>query len=370
MLALARAPRLVTLDRWLTRKVSRAEHLLARRSMLARELVSLADAGATALSGALAVPVAWTARLRGPVAPRALAAHHARCLLHLEGPDVDAVLEVELRLVAGLVAQLAGAALPSTPVLALTRFERAVLAHLVLVALEGLRTQSAAEARWRPRLLGVAGDAEGVGLGHRRAVAIELELRAGPLAGCARLLLPESALQSVVEGVAADVPIGADAARTARLSLAPRTPCGVVWPDELRALRPGVAVVLPGMRSAEGQLLGPLQLTCPGAVLDGQLAPEGWTLETVEVTTLGTEVTRVDPQLSALPVELEVELARVPFTLGELSALTPGAIVPLRISVADPVFLRAGDRRVARAELVDLDGEVAARVLDLLESPG
>ena len=78
----------------------------------------------------------------------------------------------------------------------------------------------------------------------------------------------------------------------------------------------------------------------------------------------------MDPQLSTLPVELEVELARVPLALGELSTLAPGAIVPLRISVGDPVFLRAGDRRIARAELVELEGEVAARILDLLEPPG
>ena len=52
-------------------------------------------------------------------------------------------------------------------------------------------------------------------------------------------------------------------------------------------------------------------------------------------------------------------------TLAELSALGPGSIVPLRITPGDPVFLRAGDRRIARAELVVLEGEVAARVLDL-----
>jgi type III secretion protein Q len=67
-----------------------------------------------------------------------------------------------------------------------------------------------------------------------------------------------------------------------------------------------------------------------------------------------------------LPVELEVELARVPLALAELSALQPGAILPLRVSAGDPVFLRAGDRRIARAELVEVEGEVAARVRELL----
>jgi len=78
------------------------------------------------------------------------------------------------------------------------------------------------------------------------------------------------------------------------------------------------------------------------------------------------EVTHVDPALSELPVELEVELARVPLSLAELGALQPGAVLSLRVSAGDPVFLRAGDRRIGRAELVEVEGEVAARVLELL----
>ena len=74
----------------------------------------------------------------------------------------------------------------------------------------------------------------------------------------------------------------------------------------------------------------------------------------------------MDPALSELPVELEVELARIVLSLGEVGALQPGAVLPLRVSTGDPVFLRAGDRRIARAELVDVEGEVAARVLELV----
>jgi len=74
----------------------------------------------------------------------------------------------------------------------------------------------------------------------------------------------------------------------------------------------------------------------------------------------------VDPALSELPVELEVELTRVPLSLAELGALEPGTVLSLRVSAGDPVFLRAGDRRIGRAELVEVEGEVAARVLELL----
>src|SRR5262249_24642969 len=288
----------------------------------------------------------------------------------LEGPDADAVLRLELRLVAGLVAQLAGAPAPGTPVLALTGFERAVLAYLVLVVLSGLRSQPAAEGRGRPGLVGGAGDEADGRIGRLRLLPAVVEVRAGELSGDARLLLPESALRSVALGVAPPSPSAGHAARSARFSFRPRVLCGVLWPGEIRAFRPGTAVALPGMRHDNGQLVGPLQLSRSRAVLDGQLTSEGWTLGAIDTSPPTTEVTCVDPQLSTLPVELEVELARVPLTLGELSALAPGAIVPLRVSVGDPVFLRAGDRRVARAELVDLEGEVAARALDLLECPG
>ena len=53
-------------------------------------------------------------------------------------------------------------------------------------------------------------------------------------------------------------------------------------------------------------------------------------------------------------------------SLAELAALQPGTVLPLRVSAGDPVFLRAGDRRIGRAELVEVEGQVAARVLELL----
>jgi len=219
--------------------------------------------------------------------------------------------------------------------------------------------------------VGVVAGRAASGPEHRRMLAVDLELRISrELEGNARLLLPVSAVRSVAERVAPDPADRGKAARSARFPFGSSVRCGIAWPGEVRALQPGAAVMLPGLRAREGQLLGPLQLIRPGAVLEGQLTPGGWTLERVDMTSSATEVTRVDPQLSALPVELDVELGRVLLTLGELSALAPGAIVPLRISVGDPVFLRAGDRRVARAELVELEGEVAARVLELVEPPG
>jgi type III secretion protein Q len=371
MLALAAAPRPLDVRRWAARRVSRVERVLARRGRLIGELTALTAGVSAALTEALAVPVSCEARLRASPEPRgrALALHRAPCLFHLDGPDVAAILELELRFVVGLVAHLTGAPAPTTPVLALTGFERAVLAHLLLVALGGLREQPTAEGRWRPRLVGVVppGQEAETALGRQRLLGVELELRAGDRAGDARLLVPEAAVQTVALSLDVDAPRPTGAAREARFAFRPRARCGVVWPSELHALRPGAAVVLPGLRCIERHLQGPLQLVRAGAVLGGELTAGGWALGAIDSSPLTAEVTCVDPQLSTLPVELEVELARVPLTLVELAALAPGMVLPLRISVGDPVFLRAGDRRVARAELVDLEGEVAARVLDVLE---
>jgi len=67
-----------------------------------------------------------------------------------------------------------------------------------------------------------------------------------------------------------------------------------------------------------------------------------------------------------LPVEVEIELTRLLLPLSELAGLKPGALLPLHINASEPVLLRVGDRAVARAELVDIEGEVGARILTLL----
>jgi len=70
--------------------------------------------------------------------------------------------------------------------------------------------------------------------------------------------------------------------------------------------------------------------------------------------------------LPPLPVELEIELGRLSLTVAELAGLRAGALLPLRISASEPVLLKVGARAVARAELVDIEGEVGARILELL----
>ncbi|HSP18956.1 MAG TPA: FliM/FliN family flagellar motor switch protein [Myxococcaceae bacterium] len=355
-----------------TRKVGRTRLLLGRRPALAAELESLRSAAAGALSEALGTSVALEARAADtPLVPGRALGHSALfCVFALAGPGSVAVLELEPRLAAVLAAVRTGAAIPDVPVLAVTSFERALTAELLLRVVAALREVGTAETRWQPRLLGVgAGRREAEQrLGPGPSVALALDLSAAAVRGRAVLHVPELALRAVV----LQVPVArgewsaGPGPGSARIHFSPLIRCGALWPGELVALAPGSAVVLPDAHLADGALHASLALVRRGVTLPGSVSHAGFRLARVEPDVLSQEVTQVDPALSDLPVELEVELARVPLALAEIGALQPGAVLPLRVRTGDPVFLRVGDRRIARAELVEVEGEIAARILELM----
>jgi type III secretion system YscQ/HrcQ family protein len=63
------------------------------------------------------------------------------------------------------------------------------------------------------------------------------------------------------------------------------------------------------------------------------------------------------------PVVVRVEVGSARMTAREWSGLVPGDVVALGRRVAEPVVLRAGGVAIATGELVDLDGELAVRIL-------
>jgi type III secretion protein Q len=355
-----------------TRKVGRARVLLGRRPALVSELDNLRVAASGALSGVLGGPVVVEARAGDtPLVPGHALGHSALfCILALAGPGSEAVLELDPRFAAALASVRTGAAVPDVPVLAVTPFERALVAEMLLTVLAALRDLGTAESRWSPRLVGVRagrGEVE-QRLGTGPVVALAIDLAAPAVRGRAVLYIPELALRAVVLQISvarADV-VGGDGPWRARIDFSPRLRCGAVWAHELTGLVSGAAVVLPGAHLADGAVHGQLALVRRGVALAGTLSSAGFRLGCAEQNVPSQEVTEVDPVLSELPVELEVELARVPLSLAEIGALRPGAVLPLRVSTGDPVFLRVGDRRIARAELVEVEGEVAARVLELV----
>ncbi len=352
-----------------TRTLGPARGLLARKPALVAELDALRQVAAVSLSAALSAEVRLTARMAdAPMLPaRALGHGVVLCAFSLEGPGAESFLEVDPRLVAAVAALRTGSPGPDVPVLAATRFERSLLGELLLGVLAALHALPVAETRWRPRLMEVGTprvDARRR-LGAGPSLLIELVVDGGGLRGRAALHVPELALRTVALDVAEHLRQPGPAIARARLPFSPRIRCGVVWGRTLPGLARS-AVVLPGARLVDGLLHGPLTLVRPGVVLHGTLAAEGLRHDAVEERPSSQEVTHVDPALSELPVELEVELARLQLSLAELGALEPGTVVPLRVSAGDPVFLRAGDRRIGRAELVEVEGQVAARVLELL----
>ena len=66
-----------------------------------------------------------------------------------------------------------------------------------------------------------------------------------------------------------------------------------------------------------------------------------------------------------VPVSVEVELARLAVPLGTLAGTQPGGVLPLHISCIAPITLRLEGRKFALAELVELDGELGARILEV-----
>jgi type III secretion protein Q len=268
----------------------------------------------------------------GAAVPRAAV---ARVGLDLTGVAAPAVLEVDAGLVVSLVDALAGGAGAPARAIALTPIEASALDVFVLAALDGACSLPEIGESLAPRLARDAGD-------PTSSLAIELELSAGNATGRGRLLLPVAALLALggheEHGGALRIPLSVRAG-SASLSN-----------DDMAALAAGDVVVLDGPSGARDALVLP-----GGARLAGRL-DEG---------TFHVEVVTMATRTADLLVALEVELARVEVTLSELARLEPGVALPLAIDRRGIVTLRVGERAIGRGELVDVDGAVGVRVLEV-----
>lgn len=64
-------------------------------------------------------------------------------------------------------------------------------------------------------------------------------------------------------------------------------------------------------------------------------------------------------------VECEVVLGSGAITLGQLSALDRGHLIPLDCSPADPVDVRVNGKTIARGEIVTVDDRFAIRLTEI-----
>jgi type III secretion protein Q len=352
------------------RRLTRAHLLLARQPALAASVLEGLARAEAALADQLGCEVRLEAeRVESVTFPlRELGALSAFGLFELSA-GVRAVLDVELSSAVALVERLCGARASKGPVLELTRLEEGALGYLLLVALAALREDAAFDRLWSPRLIAVQGDRGIVAreLGSAPHVAFDLTFVLGDQRRKARLYVPADALVLAVEGLPAPAPRPIPAAvGQAELAITCRAGHCELDPQSLSGLAPGDVVLLGGGRFASGQILGPARILGRLFELVGTFGPDGFHLTRGQRRLPPLEPSMSQDAPSHLPVELEVELTRVSLAISELSALEPGSVLPLHMSVTKPVLLRVGDRVVAKAELVDVEGEIGARIVSLV----
>src|SRR5437588_2800211 len=87
--------------------------------------------------------------------------------------------------------------------------------------------------------------------------------------------------------------------------------------------------------------------------------------EAPEAPVAGADLRR----LSAVPVELTVEMGRTQMTVGETLELRQGSIVTLNRMAGEPVDLLVNGAPIARGEVVVIDEQFGLRVTEMLEEP-
>lgn len=157
-----------------------------------------------------------------------------------------------------------------------------------------------------------------------------------------------------------------------------------VTAGELASLRPGDALVV-GSRdatwplSSRGQNGGPagpvwLAAPCSSAGLPAHLAEDGRLvlrgglepLAFAETPMNRDENPAVVAALGEVPVVVRVEIGEAQMTAREWASLGRGDVIALGRRVGELVVLRVGGVPWARGELVELDGEVAVRIVEPL----
>jgi type III secretion protein Q len=354
------------------RRFTRAHLALAQRPQLDALGGQMLERASAALALALGRPVQLAGRRLETAAraPTCLARTSAFALVELSALGAPAVLDVGRDLVAALVGELAGAGAEPAPVAGLVPLEQAAAGFLCLAVLAELRSLAETERLWAPRLLGWTASREEASrlLGGGELVAFRGTLELGRVTDRVHLYVPAVPLATSLLRTA-EAPASPLGAAMARAELPAVLLAGAARLDRAAAtaLRPRDVVVLPGLGLAGQHPVGAACLRTASFVLVGELSPKGLTVQAVEQRLPQEEPTMSSAAPPDVPVDVEVELARLRLSLGQLAALRIGTVLPLRVGTGEPVVLRVGDRAVARAELVDVEGELGARVLALFD---
>lgn len=345
-------------------------HLAAQRRPTALSAVHEAVQRVVAKAGA---QLKTTMTVEAHLSPATLqpAAHVATRGLFMVldcGGECLALLELDLLAAGAMLHALSRSTDAMGPPKRLTAVEEAGLGWVLLTALAEARAESSLEPLV-PRLVTITMDrAEALRFidGRRRHAVSLLQLTVGGLKTHARLLLPALWLQSKLEQLPEEpTPAMHTAVGAARLPVRLLIGSALLPRGELSRLTVGDLLFVTGVKREPFGLTGDGRVIGPGFELRGEFVESGFSPS--HVVSLPTqEFPMSSPVDPSLPVEVEIELARLRLPLHQLGAIKPGAVLPLHINAAQQVVVRIGDKAVARAELVEVEGEVGARIIAML----
>jgi type III secretion protein Q len=245
-------------------------------------------------------------------------------------------------------------------------------ARLAALAGAGLRVRDVLSDVARARTL----------LGDERVLVWSLSLElADERVGCLRVFLPEANMRELAGHDQRKLALPA-VLRELPLTLCAHAASVVLSGAQLSALALGDVVVPEHCRLAPGAdgWQGEVELHVMGSQRARFLCKargSALAIETLKLTgePVMTEAKRIETEAldtggAALagdaPIALCLELARFTLTLEELSRLRPGELLSTGRAIGESVTLCAAGRAIARGELVDIDGDVGLRVLELL----
>lgn len=270
--------------------------------------------------------------------------HAARCIVRVAGADIEVRgSSVAVRAIANKV--LGGPAELAAP-RPLNVVEESIWCLVVATGLEDL---------------GIAGTVWSAHAARRAATTpIELEIHATTLTFAVQLHVPPNLelraprerMPTWAQTVAIDVPIVVGRCAIARSDLGRLQARSLVTIDSVGPRPRVLRGQKPALAAAELEILG-------GVV--GVRCPQG--------AVVGEVVTGYLPRPMSLPddahVELTVGLGTTCMTLRQVFELAVGQVVTLGRPLAGPFEVRAAGKRVGTGELVDVDGELAVRIVSL-----
>jgi type III secretion protein Q len=352
-------------------RLGRAHVMLARRAALSEAASQFLAACGKSLGEQLGAPLS----LRGELLPdvvnpfEGLSRFSAFALFDLSAVGTLGCLELDALTLGALLARVAGSPRKLALPLSLTRLEEAAFGWMLLVALEAARALPALDALFGARLLSVHTERSEVLEKldcRKRHVAFQVRTELDGVRGIGRLVVPALAVERgchcVEESLRGPLDALVGAARVAARVMIGRSPLSLT---DLGSLAAGDVVVFEGTKADQGAVSGPARVDARSFQLHGTLSKQGFTFTRAITRANPEEQAMANPTDPSLPVEVEVELTRLQLPVAELVTLKPGAVLPLHINASQPVLLRIGDRAVARAELVEIDGELGARILTL-----